>query len=181
MKQHLVDAAKLKLESSTYRLGRQLEFDAEAENASATTKRTHCSPRPTASHLSCRKKYRSASCKSPLSLWEEGQGVRAATPDSRNVEAIRAAGPPPNPLPKGKGDQRCRARLTGLACTACLTPVAGGVLPVGRDAKETKAQVPFQVSFRRIVGAAVLGPLGAGIPTASNEAGCSTARVGVST
>ena len=31
MKQHLVDAAKLKLEDATYRLGRKLEFDAKAE------------------------------------------------------------------------------------------------------------------------------------------------------
>ena len=31
MKQHLVDAAKLKLEDSTYRLGRRLNFDAAAE------------------------------------------------------------------------------------------------------------------------------------------------------
>ena len=31
MKEHLVDAAKLKLEDSTYRLGRKLTFDAKAE------------------------------------------------------------------------------------------------------------------------------------------------------
>ena len=31
MKEHLVHAAKLKLEDSTYRLGRQLEYDAQTE------------------------------------------------------------------------------------------------------------------------------------------------------